>query len=120
MISSLNYASPNFAAQQAVKPVPAKDQKAVSKPVEKAPAKKPAKKQKTGKGAMITMGLATAGSLFFAFKNGSKLKVALKTIEEQAGKIADSEALVQKLQGTIDKLQSRGFFKRIFTSNKKV
>lgn len=126
MISSLNYASPSFMAQQAVKAVPAKDQKPVNaqkpvaKPIEKAPVKKADKKQKTGKGAMIGMALVTAGSLFYGTKKGSALKKALNANEVQAAKIVDLEGLLQNANKKLDALQARGFFKRIFTSNKKV
>lgn len=125
MISSLNYASPSFMAQQAVKVAPAKDQKPVNaqkpvaKPLEKAPAKKADKKQ-TGKSAMIGMALVTAGSLFYGIKKGSALKKALNTVEAQAAKIVDLDGLLQNANKKLDALQARGFFKRIFTSNKKV
>jgi len=119
MISSLNYASPSFMAQQAVKAVPAKDQKPVNaqkpvaKPIEKAPAKKADKKQKTGKGAMIGMALVTAGSLFYGIKKGSALKKMTAAADELKRNLTNVSDELKDLKAEVAAKEAKKLVNRI-------
>ena len=118
MISSLNYASPSFMAQQAVKAVPAKDQKPVNaqkpvaKPLEKAPAKKADKKQ-TGKSAMIGMALVTAGSLFYGIKKGSALKKMTAAADELKRNLANVSDELKDLKAEVAAKEAKKLVNKI-------
>ena len=77
------------------------------------------KKAKNGKGGKVALSLITAGSVVAALIYRGKAKNAVAALEEAATKLANETKVSNKLKQVVQELEGRGFFKRIFKSNKK-